>query len=274
MDINKYRKILAVIALCGMLNGCATFDNLLKPRVSNLVSAPDFVPEVYYQEKFLIAPAFSSYEDIEFTPSQLRVMSNGMQGYFVKKRPGIEVIGHEICAKSLGLDQSQKLSKEFKSTGTLSDRTLEQVISKTGARYVVFSDLMDEKVDSNWNESKEGNHYNVYVSADRELTAMYTVIDTKTGQSSWSGMMKETAYASKSYTHNGASRRSYGEATGALAVIDVLLGEDPRDRYKVKEDERPYEERFPAPNPDSPAIIMAKLHQGFVLNLAKLKEEK
>jgi len=146
MKINYVLKILTIIALGFFLSACATLDNLSKPRVQNLVAAPDFVPEVFYQESFLIAPAFITYEDSEFTQSELRTLSNGMQSYFSKKRPGIDIKGHDVGAKGLGLEQYLKLSKEFKSTGMLSANRLDQITEKTGARYVIFADVIDVEI--------------------------------------------------------------------------------------------------------------------------------
>lgn len=274
MKISQLFKCFIAVSITLVLNGCATMDNLLKARVDNLVVAPDFVPENYYQEKFLITPAFSTIEDLEFNAGEKRNLSNSMKSNFTSKRPEMVVFTHDEGVKALGSESYARLAKEFKSTGMLSQTKLSEISSKLGVRYVVFTNVFDDVIDNDWRESREDNHIKVTVSGDREVKAVYTVVDAKTGDTAWSGVMKGSEFGYETYERHSSSHGGYGEATGALALIDVLLGEDPRDRYQKEKDERDYQEKYPAPRYAKVSSIVSDLNKDFVLNIPALKVSK
>lgn len=91
-------------------------------------------------------------------------------------------------------------------------------------------------------QSRDDGKIKLTVSGNRTVKATGAVVDTSTGDNAWSGVIEKSAYGYESDDRRRTAYAGYRDATGALAV-DVLLGEDPRDRCTQKKDERGYEEQ-------------------------------
>lgn len=272
---NLYMKLISILVLSLALGACATLDNILKPRVSNLLVSPDFVPEKYYQGTFMLAPLSSTVSDVEFSNADARHFANSFQSYIQLKRPGMSVTSFDVITGEIGVANYQALTKEFQETGVVSSIRLRNLNEMHGIQYLVFTDLYDRNIEETWDEreDKDNNHYNVTAKTRQKIQVRFSVIDTMNGTTAWSGTLSKSSSDSEFYDRYPESQKNYGDASGALAVLDVLLGEDPRDRYDSAEKTSDYSDRFPTPQPENINVLMVEALEGFVLNLPKLEQE-
>ena len=100
----------------------------------------------------------------------------------------------------------------------------------------------------------------------------YTIVDIRDNRVVWSGSIRKGQTETSFYKRPVQESQRYGDATGTLAIIDVISGNNPADRYR--KEARSAGERYPFPKPTPILTVVQGINKGFIQNIEKLDSKQ
>jgi hypothetical protein len=251
-DMSRFAPTFALLLFS--LTGCAT-------AIKDLRQDPSFTFDSVKTSGLHVGGVVSAVSDL--SQSEVTTFSSVLRSGFMEERNDIYVHDPGSITSALGIERRSALLMEYRNTGIVSAKWLQEIRSKIpDARYVVFARIDEDIVtkerykenryhDNDKDKDKKNViGYKIKAEATRRMNASLAVYDITTGALAWGGSVEKSRSANREYhTHLN------DHVALLLDTFNRLLNEE--------------EKLYPYPPIPTQRDVLTAIFRGFAENLPK-----